>query len=276
MASPQLLLDQGRTAYVGVASMSAKAHGGHDNNDAPRSHPKAEDAAAIAHDFRNMLQCATSAVRISEARLRRGYDSQVVEMLGDALAALDRAAALAHRLVMKQAGAAELEPVSIAQVVFEMRSLLRHAIGPGICFQTAIPEILPAVACIRADLENALVNLAINAREAMPKGGRLFIKVCECLMPPESLSSGRAGIKLSISDTGCGMSPSVREHVLAGAVSTKGFGRGIGLSTIERFARALGGTLELSSIPAGGTCIKLFLPALAPVLVVSNLAQGED
>jgi signal transduction histidine kinase len=255
----------------GVGSMSVKAHA---NRDAGQPAPlsSAREVAAIAHDFRNMLQCATSAVTVAGNRLKKGNERQVSDLLEDALAALDRAGALAHRLILKQNLVVEVPPLSIARTIIEMRSILRHAVGSAICLETSILDDLPAIAVDRADLENALLNLAINAREAMPSGGRLFIKASRCLVP----CSGRQGVKLSISDTGCGMAPAIRALVLTCATSTKGQGRGIGLSTIGKFARAHGGTIEVESVWGGGTCVKIFLPTSTPVLLISNPMSGKS
>jgi signal transduction histidine kinase len=234
------------------------------------------EVAAIAHDFRNMLQCATSAVTVAANRLKRGREGQVADLLGDALAALDRAGALAQRLVFKQSAPAQRGPVSIGQTIADLTSILRHAVGPKIYLKTAIAEDLPAIAGDRADLENVLLNVAINAREAMPHGGRLFIKASNCLLPCNFSALGRPGVKLSISDTGCGMAPELRAHVLTQAASTKGNGRGIGLTTIGKFARKLGGTFELESVPHGGTCIKISVPVFALHPALNGSEAGDQ
>ena len=219
----------------------------------------AETPASIAHDFRNMLQCATSALRVTRRRLIDREEGGLAGTLTDALEAIDRASLLAHRLVSAAPERRELHPILVQDVVLSMRSLLRHALGEGIRLDTLVREDLPPLLCDLSELENAILNLAINGRDAMPGGGALIIEARECL------TGGHASpcIALSVRDTGSGMTPEVAAQAFRAFFSTKGashHGTGLGLSAVRRFAERLGGTAELRTRVPDGTCVTLHLP----------------
>jgi signal transduction histidine kinase len=155
-----------------------------------------------------------------------------------------------------------MKPLHVPQVLVSMLGLLRHALGEKVVLETSIAEVLPTVRCDRGDLENVLLNLAINAREAMPGGGRLLIEV---------FADWTAGpvpgtVTISVSDTGCGMPAEVAAHAFERSFSTKsGSGpRGLGLAAVRQFACDLGGSANLQSEVGGGTSITLRLPPADP------------
>jgi signal transduction histidine kinase len=221
--------------------------------------PSSAEASAIAaHDFGNVLQCAISALSLCERQLRLRGEAELAAMITDAQDALHRATVLALRLT-GAGGSQTANSLRVPQVIASMRGLLRQALGEKVVLETAIAEHLPALRCDRGDLENVLLNLAINAREAMPGGGRLLIEASA-----DPIGGSLAGtVTISVSDTGCGMPAEVAAQAFERSFSTKsGSGpRGLGLAAVRQFARDLGGSATLQSEVGGGTNIRLRLPA---------------
>jgi signal transduction histidine kinase len=221
--------------------------------------PLSDVTASAAHDFGNVLQCAVSALNLCERQLRLRGEAELAALITDAQDALDRATVLALRLAGTDRRPRAVQPLHVADVVVSMLGLLRLALGETVVLETTIAEQLPAVRCDRGDLENVLLNLAINAREAMPGGGRLKIEASA------DRTTGRVagGVTISVSDTGCGMPAEVAARAFEPSFSTKsGSGpRGLGLAGVCQFARELGGSATLQSAVGSGTSIKLRLPA---------------
>jgi signal transduction histidine kinase len=220
---------------------------------------------AVAHDFRNMLQCATSALRVTRRRLLSGSDVELAETVADALEALERANLLAHRLMSPSRATSEnVEAVDVAGLILSLRSLLRHALGEGIHLRTLVSADLPPIRCDRHQLENVLVNLATNARDAMPEGGSLIIEALACNADAHRLGRSCARcVAVSVIDTGSGMSAEVETQAFTPFFTTKGWrhGTGLGLSSVREFAEALGGSAEIRTAPGTGTRVRLHLPA---------------
>jgi signal transduction histidine kinase len=222
----------------------------------------AEARATAAHDFGNVLQCAVSALSLCERQIRLRGETELAAMITDAQDAFHRATVLALRLTGADRRPQAAKPLRVPQVIVSMLGLLRHALGEQVVLETAIGEHLPAVRCDRGDLENVLLNLAINAREAMPGGGRLLIEASA-----DRNGGSLAGtVTISVSDTGCGMPAEVAARAFERSFSTKnGRGpRGLGLAGVRQFARELGGSATLQSEVGGGTSIRLCLPAADP------------
>lgn len=212
---------------------------------------------AIAHDLRNMLQFAASAVRITRRGLAGDMDPGLSITLARALDAIDRAGLLAHRLVRQSASRRDLERVVVPEVVLSLSQMLRHALEPGVRLDTTVSEPVPALFCDPLQLENAIINLVLNARDAMPGGGRLIIMARACSAQDHSPRC----VALSVIDNGCGMTPDVAARALIPFFTTKADrGTGIGLSSARGFAEKLGGSVELRSSPGDGTCVTLHLP----------------
>ena len=217
-----------------------------------------------AHDFRNLLQCAMSGIRVARARLRGEGEDQPATLLDDAIAALERAAALSRRLDnAAPAVPHDRTPVDVEGIILALVKRLRPALGPAVQVETRISASTPRLACDAALLENALINLALNARDAMPAGGLIVIdsraRLCR------ARADGAAAIELciSVADTGCGMSGDVHGMAMRPGFTTKAAagGSGIGLASVADFARRLGGVVEIDTAPGTGTCVRLLLPA---------------
>lgn len=233
------------------------------------------DRAAAVHDFGNLLQCAMSALRLCEREIRKQQRDDLVQIVGNAMGAVERAARLGHRMA---GGAPKIlrARVNVGEALTVMRPLLRHALGDAVSLHTVVADGLPVIRCDPADLENVLLNLAINAREAMPNGGHLTVEAAPSRVSTSGIESA-PGVTISVQDTGCGMSAAVAAHAFDESFSTKdGSGRGVGLATVQRFADAMGGAAEIVPIDKGGTCVRLLLPAhVSSGNAVGALTQGK-
>jgi signal transduction histidine kinase len=173
--------------------------------------------------------------------------------------ALERATVLAWRLAGVEQRSC-ISPISVPDAILRMSDILRRAVGEQVQLEIEAAECLPYVQCDVADLENAILNLVVNAREAMPSGGRLVIKIGASEAHPKS---SRTGVLISVADSGCGMAVDTAEQAFDRSFSTKGAGacRGLGLASVQRFVRELGGGVELKTIAGRGTRVILTLPA---------------
>jgi nitrogen-specific signal transduction histidine kinase/CheY-like chemotaxis protein len=220
--------------------------------------------ASVIHDFNNLL---TPMVCLS-AMLTHELDKGTLagEMAAELRETAERAAGLARQMLSFVRRAPE-EPkrLSIGGVVAEMRGLLRRVVGNDIELSVAIDEDAGDVMANREQLEQVLLNLAANARDAMPRGGRLLVATMPVTMAGQDEPGlQRTGdyIALRVSDTGVGMSPEVRERVFERFFTTKprGDGSGLGLAAAHRFAKASGGCISVRSTEGQGTTVTLCLP----------------
>lgn len=209
--------------------------------------------AGLVHDLGNYIQIAMSAVRI----LSRHADVTASEAVGSILAqaedSLNRAGALV-RGSFAPGGDLPDEDVRLDECLAELASLLRYAVGPDIAIRLRC-GLLPTLRISRLGLQNALLNLALNARDAMPRGGTLAISALLAEGPetPE--------VEIAVADTGAGMSQAVLERVFEPRFSTKPMGGGMGLPGVKRFVERSGGRLAIDSAPGTGTVVLLRLPA---------------
>lgn len=233
----------------------------------------------VAHDFNNLLMAALSSLELLSKRL--SDDERSRRLLNNAIQAAERGAALTQRL-LAFSRRQELKPqaVDIIRVVTGMEDLLQRAMGPGIRFQSELPDDLAWVLVDANQLELALLNLVINARDAMPEGGTVTI-----LAVPETVLQDAAKLKLEpgnyirirVADTGCGMDEETLAKATEPFFTTKGTGKGtgLGLSMVQGLAAQSGGTLVLSSKPRGGTTIDLWLPVAGEIPSRSIVAEDE-
>jgi len=220
----------------------------------------------IAHDFNNLLAVIIGNLELLEQRAREGRDLQ--ELLGDAAKAADRAAALTQRLLSfsrKQA----LYPVSIggASLLEEMTGLMESTLGSQIQLQIQISDDLWTCSADRLQLETALLNLVLNARDAMADGGELRIDVSNAPIdvPHGAAAANRSHgeyVVFAVRDTGSGMANTIQEKVFEPFFTTKdlGAGTGLGLSMVYGFAKQSGGHVEISSEEGLGTEVRIYLP----------------
>jgi signal transduction histidine kinase len=215
----------------------------------------------IAHDFNNLLTPILGGLDILH---RRGLgDARSNRLIDGALQSAERARALVQRL-LAFARQQPLQPsaVDLGEVIKGMTELVGSTLGPRIRLITAVAEDLPMAMADPNQLEMALLNLTVNARDAMVDGGTLTIGARQGAAPPKyRLPPGRY-ICLSVSDTGVGMDPTTLVKAVEPFFSTKeiGKGTGLGLSMIHSLAAQLGGALDLSSTVGMGTTVDMWLP----------------
>ncbi|GLV25072.1 hybrid sensor histidine kinase/response regulator [Sphingobium sp. Cam5-1] len=220
----------------------------------------------VAHDFNNLLAVIMGSLDLARQRLQTGAD--ISRYIDNAMTAADRGAILTQRM-LAFARRQELKLVSVdcIALVRNMAGLLKSTLGSTVTIETRFPLSLSAAHADPAQLELALLNLAVNARDAMPGGGRIIVEGAEAHLTAEQRPDLPCGhyVRLSVIDEGEGMD----EHTLARArepfFTTKGVGKGtgLGLSMVHGFAEQCGGSLIISSEPGQGSTVSLWLPVAA-------------
>jgi PAS domain S-box-containing protein len=221
-------------------------------------------AGGVAHDFNNLLAVIINYAAFAAHQLE---DHPARDDILEIAAAAERAAELTQRLLLF--GRNEMvrpDVISVNDVVNGMDRLLHRTVGEDIVLQTRLASDLPNVMADRGQLEQVLLNLAINARDAMPDGGQLVITTRKHSIAEDAgamrLAAGRYA-QISVTDTGDGMSPEVAEHAFEPFFTTKpkGVGTGLGLASIYGIVTAAGGSIEINSEPGKGTTVTIDLPA---------------
>lgn len=223
-------------------------------------------AAGIAHDFNNVL----SIVR-GNAELLADTESwdEVRGSAHEIQEAADRAMSLARRLLtFTQQQQRHDRPLDLNQLVGDFTRMLKRLLGEHVQLELQLAGTLPSIVADSSMLEQVLLNLAVNARDAMPSGGRLTVATDESELDEtatRALEHGRAGrfVRLRVRDTGVGMSEEVRERVFEPFFTTKprGQGTGLGLATVYGIVQQHQGFLEVQSSPGQGTTFEVYLPA---------------
>jgi PAS domain S-box-containing protein len=215
----------------------------------------------VAHDFNNLLMAVMG--NLDLLRRRIPDDPRLHRLINGALQGAERGASLTQRLLaFARQQDLRAVPVDLRGLINGMSDLLERSLGPRIALRLNIPEELPPARIDANQLELAVLNLAINARDAMPDGGSIDIKISE--YNPEKDAAVHAGryLKLSVIDTGKGMTPEILKRAVEPFFSSKplGKGTGLGLSMVHGLAVQLGGALQLSSVIGKGTTATLILP----------------
>ncbi|HYD11593.1 MAG TPA: PAS domain S-box protein [Allosphingosinicella sp.] len=221
----------------------------------------------IAHDFNNLLAGISGSLEMMRMRLAQGRINDVERYANAALGASSRAASLTHRLLaFARQQTLEPEVIIANNLVKEMEELVRRSIGPSYTLEIVLAAGLWPCRCDPNQLENAILNLAINARDAMPGGGHLTIETAntwidETTSPGRDLPVGQY-IAICVTDTGTGIAPDLLARVFDPFFTTKpaGKGTGLGLSMIYGFARQSGGQVRIYSEVGQGTTVKIYLP----------------
>jgi len=222
----------------------------------------------IAHDFNNLLSTITTSLELIQRKLDAGQPGDVARYIGMARKSTRNAASLIHRLLaFSRKQTLDLKPVDTNLLVGELADLLRRTLGENIQLALDLQTGLDPIRSDRPQLENALLNLCINARDAMPAGGHLTIRTesvdveARDAMRHHELKPG-SYVRLSVTDTGTGMEPPVLKKAFDPFFTTKplGQGTGLGLSMVYDLTRQTGGTVELSSEVGVGTTVSLLLP----------------
>jgi CheY-like chemotaxis protein len=215
----------------------------------------------IAHDFNNLLQVVHGAFEL----IRRKPEDvgKVLSWSSNGIAAAERGASLTRQLLaFSRSQKLELRPFAVAGLIGDMRELLVRTLGPDIALAVSFDEVEATVMSDRTQLELAVLNMAINARDAMPGGGKLTISTAmRRVEDGDPVLEAGDYVDLSVADTGEGMSPEVIERAFDPFFTTKGIGKGtgLGLSQVYGVARQAGGTARIASAPGGGTVVTLLL-----------------
>ncbi|TDH58970.1 PAS domain-containing hybrid sensor histidine kinase/response regulator [Dankookia rubra] len=242
----------------------------------------------IAHDFNNMLQGVAGGVEMARRRVDAGRIDEAQRYFLVARDAVERAAGLTRRLLaFARQQHLEPKPVDTDRLVTGMSDLIRRTVGPGIALELRLRNGSGAVLCDPNELENVLLNLCINARDAMPDGGRLTLCTEDVDLAAADIPGGEAApgryVALMVADTGTGMPPEVLARVFDPFFTTKpmGQGTGLGLSQVWGFARQSSGLVQVESTPGRGTTFRLLLPfhtrsAIAAILPAEEPAPASQ
>lgn len=231
----------------------------------------------VAHDFNNLLTPILGGLDVLK---RRGVaDPRALRLIEGALQSAERARILVQRLLaFARRQPLQATAVDVTSLVQDMTDLLASTLGPRVRVVVDVPGGLPPALADRNQLEMALLNLAVNARDAMEDGGTLTVSA----RATEAKASGRLRpgryVRLAVSDTGSGMSAETLSRAIEPFFSTKGIGKGtgLGLSMIHGLTAQLGGTLELSSTPGVGTTVEMWLPVARTEAADAPVAPTEE
>ncbi len=245
----------------------------------------------IAHDFNNLLTAILGNIDLTLRRLKgeTDADDRIVRSLTSARSASERAAALVGRLLaFSRQHPLEVKAVDINRLVQGMSELLRQTLGETVKVETVLAGGVWMTAVDPNQLENAILNLAVNSRDAMPGGGRLTIETANASL--DEVYAAEAGgdfpagqyVMVAVSDTGSGMSKELIERAIEPFFTTKppGVGSGLGLSMVYGFVKQSGGHFRIYSEPGEGTTAKLYIPRLSDTDAVPDWhvepARGDD
>jgi len=237
----------------------------------------------IAHDFNNMLQTVSGSLGVIGLLVQQGRMREVDTYLDKARRGVSRAAALTHRLLAfgrKQTLAPQ--PLSLDDIVTGMEDVIQRTVGPEISVELKLCDGQWLVMCDGNQMESALLNLCVNARDAMPNGGWLTVTTQEVVLGEsdivneEGAAPGRFA-SVAVTDTGVGMDSEVLARAIEPFFTTKpeGRGTGLGLSQIYGFVRQSGGFVRIESSPGGGTTVRIYLPYFSTRITEAERALPE-
>jgi PAS domain S-box-containing protein len=215
----------------------------------------------VAHDFNNLLMAVMG--NLDLLRKRIPDDPRLHRLIDGALQGAERGASLTQRLLaFARQQDLRAVPVDLRALIHGMVDLLERSLGPRVALRVDIPQGLPPARIDANQLELAILNLAINARDAMPDGGSIDIKVSQYQSSSDPALKSGSYLKLSVIDTGTGMTPEILKRAVEPFFSSKplGKGTGLGLSMVHGLAVQLGGALQLTSTAGKGTTATLILP----------------
>lgn len=230
----------------------------------------------VAHDFNNLLMAVIGNLDLIRKRLPS--DVRLDRLIDGAMQGAQRGAALTQRLLaFARRQDLQVEPTNIVALLRGMNDLIERSIGRQIELVVAVPAGLPPVLVDPVQVELAILNLVVNARDAMPNGGALTVEANEATLGDTPEASRASYVRVAVTDTGCGMDEETLQKATEPFFSTKelGKGTGLGLSMVHGLARQLDGALRLSSEMGIGTRAELWLPTTTMPIVKPN-AQSES
>ncbi len=221
----------------------------------------------LAHDFNNLLAGINGSLELVELRVRQGRFGDIARYVETASDAAKRAAALTHRLLaFSRQQTLDPKPTDVNRLVLGMEDLLRRTVGPAVAIEVVNAPDLWTALVDASQLENSLLNLCINARDAMPDGGRIVITTANQRLDRhaaqvQQMPEGEY-LSLSVTDSGTGIAPEVMARVFEPFFTTKqpGEGTGLGLSMVYGFAKQSGGLVRVYSELGRGTTVCIYLP----------------
>jgi PAS domain S-box-containing protein len=274
-------------SWSAIADVTAEKRADRDLRQAQRMDAVGQLTAGIAHDFNNLLTAILGNLELMGKR-PPGDQARADRLIAGARSAAERGAKLtAQLLAFSRQQSIAAKPVDLNQVIQGMLPLLKSTIGGTIGIAIREAPGLPLAVADATQLELAILNLAINARDAMPEGGAIIVETAAVLLGeptwPEEPAAGRY-VAVRVSDTGSGIEAAVRERMFEPFFTTKavGKGSGLGLSQVLGVIKQLGGGLAVRSGPGEGTCISIFLPlADAPTgaageVIAPSIPPGAD
>jgi len=225
-------------------------------------------AGGVAHDFNNLLTAILGNTDLALMALEP--ENSLYPRLTVVMQAAESAADLTRQLLaFSRKQIIEPEPVDLAGLLENMHMMLARLIGEDIRLDISIPQQVGPIKADPGQIEQIIVNLVVNARDAMPEGGRLVLEVADRHLDDEYVKRHpytKAGdyVMLAVSDTGCGMSVEVKQHLFESFFTTKplGKGTGLGLATSYGVVKQHGGSIEVYSEPGHGTTFKIYFPRL--------------
>ncbi|AGS24642.1 hybrid sensor histidine kinase/response regulator [Rhizobium etli] len=235
----------------------------------------------IAHDFNNLLMAVLGSLEILKKRMPQ--DLSLTSLVDNAMQGAQRGAALTQRmLAFSRRQELLMEPIDVSGLVRGMMDILSRSLGPLTTIETSFPVRLPTILTDPNQLEMAILNLVVNARDAMPSGGRIVLRASE-----ESIAAGKgplsAGryVRIAVIDEGEGMDTKTLEQAVTPFFTTKGVGKGtgLGLSMVQGLATQSGGRLILKSRPGEGTTAELWFPVVAVeqrAAVAADVPRADD
>jgi CheY-like chemotaxis protein len=222
----------------------------------------------LAHDFNNLLAGIVGSLDLMQSRIRQGRTGELQRYIDAAMTSSQRAAALTHRLLaFSRRQPLDPKPIEANKLVAGMEDLLRRTLGPSVSLEMVLAGGLWRTLCDPVQLESAVLNLSINARDAMPEGGKLTIETCNAHLDDAYAAAQRdvtpgQYVCICVTDTGSGMPPDVIARAFDPFFTTKplGQGTGLGLSMVYGFTKQSEGHVRIYSEPGQGTTVKMYLP----------------
>ncbi len=265
-----LLLNGGRRTNIFIRDLSEKVLIEEQLRQAQKMEAVGQLTGGLAHDFNNLLQGIIGSLNLIQARMDAGQVGDVGRFVDGALNSANRAAAMTHRLLaFSRRQPLDPRPVQANALLLSMQDLLQKAVGERITLEFELATDLWTTLCDPNQLESAVLNLSLNARDAMSRaGGRLLIRASNVgadelqTVDKWHEASNGENIRIEVSDDGVGMSAEVVNHAFEPFFTTKpsGQGTGLGLSMVYGFARQSTGFCHVDSRPGVGTTVALYLP----------------
>lgn len=229
----------------------------------------------IAHDFNNLLMAVLGSLEILKKRMPQ--DPALSPLVDNAMLGAQRGAALTQRmLAFSRRQELQVETIDVSELLRGMMDMVARSLGPVSSLETEFPESLPTIATDPAQLETAVLNLVVNARDAMPGGGLIRIKATEEVVPDGGTMPAGHYVRVAVADEGEGMDEETLKQAVTPFFTTKGVGKGtgLGLSMVQGLAGQSGGRLVLKSRLGEGTTAELWFPVTGAENTVEEPEQS--